>query len=91
MGNPIPGESLGNMMFFIFFWEILKQFQDKPLVGVGVKPIFEMEKWRNQLRNGLSWTMKDCNVVAATDGVARLDVRLSTCLGVLEGMAESRY
>ncbi|CAL1167554.1 unnamed protein product [Cladocopium goreaui] len=32
-----------------------------------------MEKWRNQLRNGLSWTMKDCNVVAATDVVARLD------------------
>jgi len=52
MGNPIPGESLGNMMFFIFFWEILKQFQDKPLVGVGVKPIFRngevekpIEKW----------------------------------------------
>jgi hypothetical protein len=35
-----------------FFWEILKQFQDKPLVGVGVKPIFRngevekpIEKW----------------------------------------------
>ena len=35
--------------------------------------------------------MKDCNVVAA-DVVARLDVRrCRTCLGVLEGMAESRY